>query len=148
MSRSRRATWPAAIGALLLAAICAPGAGWGNGQEEDEGHFQEPVILTVGKPHRGAVGGFGESFYAFRATAPSHTVAVTGHPPVRWRLLSGSKFRVGLLVWCRPTPSKKKETTTQCRVEGLKTGTFYYLNVYSFNPHHSNYVIEITITAP
>lgn len=131
--------------ALLLWAVMLGGPGLvsGNGDEEgDEGHFQEPVILTVGKTHHGSVGDFSESFYAFKATAKMHLIAVAGNTGVKWRLFSGADFKAGMMKWCKEMPDGAKFRAA-CPVEGLEKGAWYYLNVYSFSPGHSKYEIDI-----
>ena len=127
----------------LLVLPWATGTGLGNGAEdEDEGHYDAPLHLTLGNMHAGSVGSFGESFYAFRAPGKTIIIAVTGKPPVRWRLFSGANFKTGLLRWCQPEPFAKKFSTA-CQVKGLKPGTLYYLMVYNFSPAPSNYSIDL-----
>lgn len=128
----------------LLAMPWGAGIGLGNGgEEEDEGYYDTPVRLTLGKAHTGSVGSFSESFYAFRAPGETIRIAVTGKPPVRWRLFSGANFKAGLLHWCKPEPAGKRFSAA-CQVKGLKAGASYYLNVYSFSPTHSVYVIDLS----
>ena len=128
----------------LLVLPWSAGIGLGNGgEEEDEGQYDAPVRLTLGKAHTGSVGPFSESFYAFRAPGNTILIAVTGEPPVRWRLYSGDNFKTGLLHWCKPNPAGKPFSTV-CPVKGLKAGASYYLNVYSFSPTHSGYVIDLS----
>lgn len=120
------------------------GIGLGNGGEkEDEGHYDSPVSLTLGNKHTGSVGSFSESFYSFQAPGKTIIIAVIGEPPVRWRLFSGANFKSGLLHWCKPEPVGKGFRTA-CQVKGLKAGTSYYLNVYSFSPTHSSFIIDLS----
>ena len=126
------------------AILAGPAPGLGNGDEEgDEGHFQEPVILAVGKTHNGSVGDFSESFYAFTATAEAHMIAVVGSTGVKWRLFKGADFKEGLKRWCKEAPAGGKFRTA-CPVDGLEKGARYYLNVYSFSPGHIKYTIDIS----
>ncbi|MEE8435264.1 MAG: hypothetical protein V3S64_10800 [bacterium] len=128
----------------LLVLLWGTGIGLGNGgEEEDEGHYDVPVRLTLGNAHTGSVGSFSESFYVFRAPGKTILIAVTGKPPVRWRLFSGANFKSGLLHWCKPEPVGKRFSTA-CQVKGLSAGASYYLNVYSFSPTHSGYVIDLS----
>lgn len=138
---SNRAIRRIAAALLCWAAILGgPSPGLANGEE---GHFQEPVIIEVGKTHNGSVGGFSESFYAFKASAEMHMIVVVGSPGVKWRLFKEANFKEGLMKWCREAPAGGKFRAA-CPVDGLDRGIWYYLNVYSFSPGQIKYKIDIS----
>ena len=126
---------------FAMACTFLAGMAWANGEEEDEGHPQDPIILIVGKTYQGAVGSFGDSYYAFKATDATHTLNIIGTPIVSWRLFEGSDYEKGLLIWCK---GEKTRDHTSCSIKKMKPGKFYYFIVYNFAPKHTNFKIEIS----
>lgn len=97
----------------------------------------------MGKTHNGSMGDFSESFYAFKATAQRHMIAVVGSSGVKWRLFEDAGFERGLMKWCEERRAGGKFRTA-CPVDGLKKGAWYYLNVYSFSPGNNKFHIDIS----
>jgi hypothetical protein len=108
-----------------------------------EGSTSTPTTLSVGVPHSGGIGGFGQSYYQFTATsADRFTIAVTNTlSDLSWRLYSTLKLLAPTLT-CDAFSWRADEI---CATNQLIPGTTYYIVVeeHELVPGSYNVVVRV-----
>src|SRR5713226_334388 len=101
-------------------------------QIASEGTTAVPVDLTVGTPYTGSVGLSGVSYYRFlTSSAAAHTVTIGGS--VGMLFSASTTIKVYATPFTSVTPTLLKTcgpmSNPTCTVNGLSSGTYYYVEV-------------------